>query len=102
MRCEWSCKPDALFADLYELTMMQAYLREGLTGSAVFSLFSRRLPPARNYLIACGLETVLATLASTRFTRHDMDYLRSLNLFKSDFLAWLRELPVLRRYHGDG
>ena len=29
----------ALFTDLYELTMAQAYLAEGLTDRAVFSLF---------------------------------------------------------------
>ena len=51
---EWPAKPTALFADLYELTMMQAYLREGLTAKSVFSLFPRRLPPTRNYLIARG------------------------------------------------
>ena len=33
-----------LFTDLYELTMAQAYLAEGLTGTAVFTLFARRLP----------------------------------------------------------
>lgn len=59
---EWPAKPTAAFADLYELTMMQAYLREGLIAKSVSSLFPRRLPPTRNYLIACGLETVLEFL----------------------------------------
>jgi len=82
--------PDALFADLYELTMMQAYRREGLTGEAVFSLFVRRLPPVRNYLIACGLDTLLDCLAAARFSPDDISYLASLNLFAPDFLDWLR------------
>jgi nicotinate phosphoribosyltransferase len=88
---------DALFADLYELTMMQAYRREGLTGPAVFSLFVRRLPPVRNYLVACGLETVLDIIESTRFTDGDIRYLSSLGLFQPDFLAWLKAF----RFSGD-
>jgi nicotinate phosphoribosyltransferase len=80
----------ALFTDLYELSMMQAYLREGLTGTAVFSLFSRRLPPERNVLIACGLETVLDYLETLRFSKEDVGYLSSLNQFRPDFLEALR------------
>lgn len=34
----------ALFTDLYELTMAQAYFEEGMTEDAVFSLFVRRRP----------------------------------------------------------
>jgi nicotinate phosphoribosyltransferase len=88
---------DALFADLYELTMMQAYRREGLTGEAVFSLFVRRLPGVRNYLIACGLDTLLDFLAAARFSPDDISYLASLNLFAPDFLDWLRGF----RFTGD-
>jgi nicotinate phosphoribosyltransferase len=90
-------RPGALFADLYELTMMQAYLQEGLTAPAVFSLFVRRLPPSRNYLIACGLETALDAIENTRFTGDDVAYLASLHLFKPDFLDWLRRF----RFSGD-
>jgi len=52
----------ALFTDLYELTMLQAYLAEGMDAEAVFSLFVRRLPPCRNYLLACGIDTVVDAL----------------------------------------
>ncbi len=87
----------ALFADLYELTMMQAYRREGLTGKAVFSLFPRRLPPARNYLIACGLETVLEALEQFHLGGAELAYLATLKLFAPDFLDWLRGF----RFTGD-
>src|SRR5690349_2291166 len=46
-----------LFTDLYELTMLQAYFEEGQDDEAVFSLFVRRLPERRNFLLACGLES---------------------------------------------
>jgi nicotinate phosphoribosyltransferase len=87
----------ALFTDLYELTMMQAYLNEGLTGTAVFSLFARRLPPERNFLIACGVEQVLDYLEGLRFNASDIDYLASLGLFTPEFLAALTEF----RFTGD-
>lgn len=87
----------ALFTDLYELTMMQAYLQEGLTGTAVFSLFARRLPPERNFLIACGLETVLDYLEALSFNDADISYVASLRLFTPEFLASLRDF----RFTGD-
>jgi nicotinate phosphoribosyltransferase len=56
---------------------------------AVFSLFVRRLPPERNFLMACGLDTVLAYLENLTFTRDSLDYLRSLGQFSESFLEWL-------------
>lgn len=41
-----------LFTDLYELRMLQAYWELNHDELAVFSLFIRRLPPSRNFLIA--------------------------------------------------
>lgn len=87
----------ALFTDLYQLTMLQAYFEEGMTEPAVFSLFVRRLPRNRNFLVACGLDTVLDYLESLRFTRQELDYLESLGMFSDRFLAWLADL----RFTGD-
>ncbi|MHA7834640.1 MAG: nicotinate phosphoribosyltransferase, partial [Algiphilus sp.] len=70
--------------------MLQAYHAEGMDQDAVFSLSVRSLPPQRNYLIACGLETVLAHLQQLHFSDADIAYLRSLGHFSEDFLAWLR------------
>ncbi len=79
----------ALFTDLYELTMLQAYFHENMTQNAVFSLFVRRLPAERNYLLACGLDTVLDYLENLAFTRDSIEYLRSLGQFSESFLHWL-------------
>lgn len=38
----------ALLTDLYELTMAQAYLAQGMTDIAVFEFFVRKLPPQRS------------------------------------------------------
>jgi nicotinate phosphoribosyltransferase len=81
----------ALFTDLYELKMLQAYLEEGMTEDAVFSLFVRRMPGSRNFLLACGLETVLDYLENLFFTDEEIRFLGSLGYFSDSFLAWLRD-----------
>ena len=82
---------DALFTDLYELSMLQAYFAEGMDREAVFSLYVRTLPARRNYLIACGLESVLEQLENLRFSAADIAYLEGLDMFTADFLDWLRD-----------
>lgn len=81
----------ALFTDLYELTMLQAYLDEGMADEAVFSLAVRSLPPQRNFLLACGLDTVLDYLENLRFHEEDLAYLASLGRFSERFLGWLSD-----------
>ena len=87
----------ALFTDLYELTMLQAYVEEGMAEQATFSLFARRLPNRRNYLLACGLDDVLSYLETLNFDEESLEYLASLGRFKDSFLAWLQNF----RFTGD-
>ena len=82
----------ALFTDLYELTMAAAFLREGMHASATFSLFVRRLPPQRGFLVAAGLADVLDYLRGFRFSPDALDYLRSLGRFEPAFIAYLERL----------
>ncbi len=91
------CSGFALFTDLYELTMLQAYFDEGMTDDAVFSLFVRRLPTRRNFLLACGLDTVLSYLENLRFVDEDISYLESVGLFSDRFLSKLSDF----RFTGD-
>ena len=83
---------DALLTDLYQLSMMQAYWEHGLTDSATFDLICRRLPPNRNLLVACGLETALDYLEGLAVTASDLEYLSSLQRFSRDFLDRLEQL----------
>jgi len=87
----------ALFADLYELTMAQAYEAEGMDQVAVFELYFRAMPAGRNYLIAAGLDDLLFSMDALRFTDEDLDFLRGLSLFSEQFLARLKHL----RFSGD-
>jgi nicotinate phosphoribosyltransferase len=87
----------ALLTDLYELTMLQAYMEEGLEQDAVFDLFVRRLPPHRNYLLACGLDSVLQLLETLQFDNAALEYLESVGRFSTRFLDYLSNL----RFTGD-
>jgi nicotinate phosphoribosyltransferase len=86
-------RQSALCLDLYELTMAQSFLDEGIGASATFSLFVRRLPRQRSYLVAAGLDDVLDFLGSFAFAPTELAYLESTGLFTSrllDHLATLR------------
>lgn len=83
------CPNIALFTDLYELTMLQAYWANSMHQEAVFSLFVRKLPQQRNFLLACGLEDALRYLEELRFPQPALDYLHEQGIFKEDFLHWL-------------
>ena len=87
----------SLFTDLYELTMAQAYWQAGLTAQACFSLFVRRLPTDRGYLVFVGLEDMLDALSNLRFSESDIADLRSLGLFDDGFLEYLRGLRFTGR-----
>lgn len=87
----------ALFTDLYELTMAAAFFREGMRESATFSLFARRLPASRGFIVAAGLEDALEYLRGYGFTPDALAYLRSLGRFEEAFLDHLGTL----RFSGD-
>jgi len=90
-------QPSGLFTDLYELSMAQACLADGLTAEASFEIFFRDLPACRGYALLGGIETALDWLARLHFTPGDIDYLRGLGQFCDGFLDWLAAL----RFGGD-
>lgn len=86
-----------LLTDLYQLTMMSGYLKNGKKDDvAVFDLFFRR-NGLITYSVAAGLKQAVEYIRSVRFTEEDVAYLRSLELFDEDFLAYLRAF----RFTGD-
>src|SRR5438094_10506532 len=82
----------ALFTDLYELIMARAYDAEGMARPAAFELAFRKMPAGRNYLLAAGLDDVLAYLEHFRFTDDDLVYLGGLGQFPAAFLERLKRL----------
>lgn len=80
-----------LLVDLYQLTMGESYLAEGLAErEATFSLFFRTLPAGWGYALAAGLEDALRYLTDLRFSDDDLAYLEETGLFTSPFLERLR------------
>ena len=65
----------ALVTDLYELNMASSYLHRGMNARATFSLFVRRLPPARGFLVAAGIDDCLDFLEAFRFEEEDLEWL---------------------------
>jgi nicotinate phosphoribosyltransferase len=82
----------ALLTDLYQLTMAAAFFREGMNAPATFSLFARRLPETRGFIVAAGLEDALEYARTWRFFPDALDYLRSLGRFEPEFLSHLAGL----------
>jgi nicotinate phosphoribosyltransferase len=82
----------ALLIDLYELTMAASYFQIGLNQPATFTLSVRRMPPRRGFLVAAGIDRLLEAVSEFRFEPPAIDYLESLGLFGTDFLAFLGTL----------
>ena len=79
-----------LLTDLYELTMMQGYFRNKTANETViFDLFYRSNPCGNGYSIMAGLEQAIKYIKELHFTRADIEYLRSLNMFEESFLDYL-------------
>ncbi|RKQ64124.1 nicotinate phosphoribosyltransferase [Thermovibrio guaymasensis] len=79
-----------LLTDLYEITMLYAYFKNGKTEEASFELFTRELPKNRNYLIFAGLPWVVEFVENLHFSNEDIDYIYSLKIFPDDFLDFLK------------
>jgi len=88
-----------LVTDLYQLNMMEAYLAHGETKPAVFEFFIRRLPSERGFLVAAGLEEVLAFLENLRFSESDLDWLASTGRFTRRLLDYLAGLRFIGDVH---
>lgn len=87
----------ALLTDLYQLTMMQAYLDHGMEETGVFEFFVRKLPTRRNFLIAAGLEQALDFLENLRFTPEELEWAGTCGMFRPSFVRYLESF----RFTGD-
>ena len=86
-----------LLTDLYQLTMLEAYLSEGMEETAAFEFTVRDLPAARGFLVAAGLESLLSFLENLRFSEEEIAYLEGTGRFSRRLLDHLAAL----RFTGD-
>lgn len=96
----------SLLTDLYQLTMIYGYWKNGIADKhAVFQMFFRKNPFQGGYVVAAGLGPVLDYMSNLSFSDADIEYLSTLmgndgeRLFENDFLRFLREsIPELDVY----
>ena len=80
-----------LLTDLYQLTMMNAYLQTGKDDvMANFDVFYRQKEHL-DFAICAGLEQVIDYVNNLHFEDEDIEYLRSLDLFPENFFEKLRD-----------
>ena len=80
-----------LLTDLYELTMMQGYLKNPVQETVIFDVFYRNNPCGNGFAIAAGLDQMIDYIKNLRFEKDDLDYLKSLGIFDDEFLAYLED-----------
>jgi len=87
----------ALLTDLYQLTMLDAYLAQGMLDQAVFEFFVRRMPENRSFLMAAGLEQLLDFLENLTFSATEIEWLAATGRFSDRLPEYLSEF----RFRGD-
>jgi nicotinate phosphoribosyltransferase len=82
----------ALHTDRYELTMLDAALRDGTAHRrCVFELFGRRLPGARRFGVVAGTGRLLSLIEDFRFGDDELRFLRDEKVVDADTLAYLAD-----------
>ncbi len=81
-----------MLCDFYELTMSNGYFKSGYKDRITyFDLFFRTVPDKGGFAIAAGLEQAIDYIVNLRFSREDIEYLRSRGCFCEEFLEYLRD-----------
>lgn len=79
-----------MMMDLYELTMSNAYFLDKIHEERViFDVFYRKNPDGGGFAIFAGLEQIIEYIENLHFSKGDIEYLRSLQMFDEDFLEYL-------------
>ncbi len=80
-----------MIMDLYELTMSNGVFDSDMRDTVTyFDMFFRRVPDKGGYAIMAGLEQLIEYMNNLTFTEDDIAYFKSLNLFREDFIEYLR------------
>lgn len=81
-----------LFTDLYQLSMMQGYLKNDRhKDEVVADMFFRKNPCNGGYTIISGIQELVEYIQNINFSNDDIAYLKSLNQFDDEFLHVLKD-----------
>ncbi|MBR6670294.1 MAG: nicotinate phosphoribosyltransferase, partial [Ruminococcus sp.] len=79
-----------MLTDFYEITMTNGFLENGKADEIVyFDMFFRRIPDNAGFAIMAGLEQLVEYIRNLSFSKSDIEYLRSKNMFSMEFLKYL-------------
>lgn len=93
-----NCDNLTMLCDFYELTMSNGYFKNGFyKRMTYFDVFFRNVPDNGGFAIAAGLEQVVDYIENLHFSKEDIDFLRSKNIFDEEFLDYLKDF----RFSGD-
>jgi len=88
----------ALLTDHYELTMVNAALKDGTADRhCVFEVFARRLPTGRRYGVVAGPGRLVDLVRDLRYDADEVGFLRETGVVDADTAAWLSRY----RFTGD-
>ena len=87
-----------MLCDFYELTMSNGYFMNGMKDKIVyFDMFYRQNPDHGGFAVVAGLEQIVEYINNLRFSKEDVEYLRSKKCFSEEFLEFLLDF----RFQGD-
>lgn len=82
----------ALLTDRYELTMLDAALRNGTAQrDCIFEVFARRLPDGRRYGVVAGTGRLLEAITDFRFQERELSFLRENSVVDAKTIDWLAD-----------
>lgn len=88
----------SMVMDFYELTMSNGYFNDGVKDvMAVFDVFYRKNPDNGGFSVFAGLEQIVEYIENLKFSEEDIEYLKSQNLFNTEFLDYLKNF----KFRGD-
>lgn len=80
-----------MLTDFYEFTMMNGFFAEGYKDkTAYFDMFFRKVPDNGGFAIMAGVEQMIEYIKEIQFTDEDIEFLRSKDIFREEFLEYLK------------
>lgn len=86
----------SMLVDFYEATMANgAILKQYGNRTAYFDMFFRRVPDDGGFAIMAGLEQLIDCLKNLKFSKDDIEYMRSKNMFSAEFIDYLENFEFV-------
>lgn len=79
-----------LLTDFYEITMANGYFENGMHEEiAYFDMFFRKVPDNAGFAIMAGVEQLVDYLKNLKFSKEDIEFIRSKKIFSEEFVNYL-------------